>query len=356
MDVENPLTILGQTLYRNQSQRFGIRLFDRRYHIYLIGKTGVGKTSLLESLSHQDILAGHGLCVIDPHGQLVERLREIAQVLRPDKLLYFDVASSVDLFGFNPLSYIAPDKHSLAVSGILDVFQHLWPDFMGPRTEHLLRHCLFSLLELPFTTLMDVLRLLEEPIFRKNALPYLSPHLQRFWNQEYEKYSVRHRTESIAPIQNKLGAFFADPRLRAILSQPTSSFHLRQVMDEGNLLLVNLAKGKIGHDAATLLGALLVSQLSLAGLSRADIPEVERRDFYVYLDEFQNFATESITVMLAELRKYRVSLVMANQFLAQLPMKVREGILGTVGTLISFRVGPSDAEILAKELAPVFRE
>ena len=257
--------------------------------------------------------------------------------------------------GLNPLENIAPIKRPLAASGLLEVFKKLWMDSWGPRLEHIMRNALLALLDQPQATLADVLRLLDDQAFRKSAVTKIqNDQVRDFWTKEYENYPARFRMEAIAPIQNKVGAFLANPILNKILTQAKNAFYLRRVMDEGKILLVNLAKGKIGEDTAMLLGALLITRVGLAALSRADIPESDRRDFYLYVDEFQNFTTLSLVSMLSELRKYRVNMIFAHQYLSQLYPQVQDAILGNVGTLISFRLGVTDAEILEKEFYPEF--
>jgi hypothetical protein len=288
------------------------------------------------------------------HVHVVPALEWIPEARRYD-LVYFDVPNMAQPLGFNPLERVPPLKRPLAASGILDVFKKIWADSWGPRLEYILRNALLALLDQPEATLADVLRLLDDAPYRRNAaMRCWNPQVRDFWLKEFENYPKNFRLEAIAPIQNKVGAFVTDPVLRGILIQPKSSFDLRQVMDEGKILLVNLAKGRIGEDTAALLGALLVSRIGLAGLSRTDIPEEERRDFHVYLDEFQNFTTLGLATMLSELRKYRVNLVLAHQYLSQLELEVRDAILGNVGTITSFRLGVTDAEILAKEFYPEF--
>jgi hypothetical protein len=354
---QNNISVFAETNFRNERVRFGIKQADRRSHLYIIGKTGTGKSTLLETLIRQDILAGRGLVLLDPHGDLVEKVLRYIPGHRTDDLIYFNVPDNARQLGFNPLEAIHPAKRPLAAAGLLEVFKKLWNDSWGPRLEHILRNALFALLDQPEATLADVLRLLDDKAFRKAAALKLSnPRVRDFWLKEYENYPVRFRIEAIAPIQNKVGAFLADPTLNKIITQPKSSFKLRRVMDEGRILLVNLAKGKIGEDTAALLGSMLVSRIGLAALSRADLPEQERRDCHVYLDEFQNFTTLSLATMLSELRKYRVGLILAHQHFSQLDEQVRDAILGNVGTIISFRLGPADAELIAKELYPEFSE
>ncbi len=351
----NPITILGSTNFRNQHKIFGIRQPDRRASMYVIGKTGTGKSTLLETMIRQDIAAGHGLAVFDPHGDLIERMLVAAQSKRPADLIYCNVPNAEQPLGFNPLESVPPEKRPLAASGILEVFKKIWADSWGPRMEHILRNALLALLDQPQATLADILRLMDDMSFRRLAASRVhNAQVRNFWLREYESYPARFRAEAIAPIQNKVGAFLTNPILSAIITQPKSAFDLRQVMDGGHILLVNLAKGKIGEDVAALLGALLVSRIGLAGLSRAEVPEAERRDFYVYLDEFQSFTTLSLANMLSELRKYRVNLVLAHQYLSQLDEQVRDAILGNAGSIICFRVGPADAEILGGEFYPEF--
>jgi len=352
---DNQVTYFGQTNFRNEKKTFGIKRADRRAHMYVIGKTGTGKSTLLETLIRQDIENGEGLALLDPHGDLVEKVLAAVPEKRKLDLIYFNVPDAAKPLGFNPLESVAPQKRSLAASGLLDAFKKIWADTWGPRLEHILRNALLALLDQPEATLADVLRLLDDAGFRRAMMTRVyNPQVRDFWLREYENYPLRLRAEAIAPIQNKVGAFLSNPILNRILTQPKSSFDLRRVMDERKILLVNLAKGRIGEDTSALLGALLVTKIGLAGLERSDTPEENRPDFYLYMDEFQNFATASLASMLSELRKYRVGMILAHQYLSQLDVQVRDAILGNVGTIISFRLGLSDAEILAKELYPVF--
>jgi energy-coupling factor transporter ATP-binding protein EcfA2 len=352
---EKGITFFAETNFRNKRVRFGIKQADRRAHMYVIGKTGTGKSTLLETLVRQDIHFGRGVALLDPHGDLVERV--VAQIPehRKDDLIYFNVPDVSKPLGFNPLASVSPLKRPLAASGILEVFKKIWIDSWGPRLEHILRNALLALLDQPQATMGDVLRLLEDRSFRKGAAARVeNSQVRNFWLKEYENYTARFRIESIAPIQNKVGAFLSNPLLSRILLQTKNDFYLRRVMDEGKILLVNLAKGKIGEDTASLLGALLITRVGLAALSRADVPEEDRKDFYLYIDEFQSFTTLSLTNMLSELRKYRVNMTLSHQYLSQLDPQIRDAILGNVGTLISFRLGATDAEILQKEFYPEF--
>ena len=349
------VTYFARTNFRNDRKPFGIKQDDRLAHIYTIGKTGTGKSTLLETMIREEISNGEGLALFDPHGDLIERVLAWMPERRKKDVIYFNVPNAAQPLGFNPLAGVPAAKRALAASNMLEAFKKIWADSWGPRLEHIFRNSLLLLLDQPQPTLADVLRLFDDRAFRKNAAGRVhNPRVRDFWLREYERYPARFQIEAISPIQNKVGAFLSNPILNNIVTQPRSSFNLREVMDDGRILLVNLAKGKIGEDAAGLLGALLVSQLGLAALSRADIPEADRRDFFAYLDEFQSFTSLSLATMLSELRKYRVGLILAHQYLSQLDPQVQDAILGSVGTIIAFRVGPADAEILEKEFYPQF--
>ena len=352
---DTQVTVLARTNFRDMRKSFGIKQADRRSHMYIIGKTGTGKSTLLETMARQDIVNGNGLALLDPHGDLVERLVASVPTERKRDLIYFNVPDTTQSLGFNPLEGVPPASRPLAASNMLEAFKKIWIDSWGPRLEHILRNALLALLDQPEATLADVLRLLDDKNFRQRAAERVAnPPVRQFWLKEYESYPARFRAEAIAPVQNKVGAFLANPILRNILTQPKSDFDLRQVVDDGKILLVNLAKGRLGEDAAALLGALLVSRLGLAALSRADTPESVRRDFHLYLDEFQSFTTLSLATMLSELRKYHVGLVLAHQYLSQLDPQVRDAVLGNVGTMITCRVGSTDAELLEQEFGPEF--
>ena len=323
--------------------------------MYAIGKTGTGKTTLLETLIRQDIANGHGLALLDPHGDLVEKIAASIPEHRKDDVIYFNVPNQTQAFGYNPLKRVIAEKRPLAASGILEVFKKMWADFWGPRMEHVLRNALLALLDQPEATLPDIAKLIMDDTFRKSVGRQVSkPQVREFWVKEYEKYSYRLRADAVAPIQNKVGAFLADPNLYRILTKPEKTIQIRKTMDEGKILLVNLAKGMIGEDSSGLLGGLLITTISLAAFSRAELAPDKRRDFYLYIDEFQNFTTLSIANMASELRKYHVGLVLANQYLHQLDIDVQHSVLGNVGTLISFRLGPKDASVIAKEFDPTF--
>lgn len=323
--------------------------------MYIIGKTGTGKSTLLSTLIRQDMESGQGLALLDPHGDLVEQVVAVVPERRKSDCIYFNVPDGAYPLGFNPLERVPTTKRGLAASFLLEAFKKHWGKFWGPRSEHILRNALLALLEQPEATLADVLRILDDSSYRKRAAERVAnAQVRRFWLKEYESYPARLRAESIAPIQNKVGAFLTDPILNRILTQSRSAFDLRTVMDNGQILLVNLAKGRIGEDTASLLGALLVTRLAVSALSRADTPENNRRDFFIYADEFHTFTTLSIAGMLSELRKYRVGLILAHQYLSQLEEPVRDAILGNAGTIISFRIGAPDAHMLEREFLPEF--
>ncbi len=349
------ITIFAQTDFRNQSVPFGIKRPDRRAHLYLLGKTGTGKSTLLESLMLSDLRKGYGFALLDPHGDLVKKIKTKIPENRLADVIDFDIPDANQPYGFNPLANIPVEKRPLACSGLIQVFKHLWNDSWGPRLEHILRNSLLSLLDYPQANLADILKLLSDRQFRRKAVDFVkNEQIRDFWLKEFERYPERLRAEAISPIQNKVGAFLSHPLLQKILTKPEKPLNLRKIMDEGKILLVNLAKGSIGEDTANLLGSLLISRFDLAALSRANIPETERGDYTLYLDEFHNFTTQSLVLMLSELRKYRLSLVLAHQYLTQLDPAIKDAILGNVGTIIVFRVGANDAEIFAQEFAPQF--
>ncbi|MEW6312981.1 MAG: type IV secretion system DNA-binding domain-containing protein [Pseudomonadota bacterium] len=338
-----------------KKMRFGIKNDDRMFHLYVIGKTGTGKSTLMETLARQDIELGHGVCVIDPHGDLAERLVTHIPKERESDLIYLDAADINQPYGYNPLRRVRKDKVPLAVSGLMEALKKLFDDAWGVRMEHVLRNTLYALIECGDATLPDILRMITDTSFQRSVVKKITNvQVRKFWEHEFKDYNPRYRQEMIAPIQNKVGAFLADPRLYRIFTNPPVDLRFRHIMDSGKILIVNLAKGRLGDDSANLLGALLVTTLNLAAFSRSELPESERRPFYVYLDEFQNFTTLSVANTVSELRKFKLGLVLANQHLHQLEPDVMHAVLGNVGTLITFRVGPEDARMLAREFAPVF--
>jgi len=349
------LTLIAETNFRNQRKRFGILEDDRRKHLYVIGKTGMGKTTLLDYLAIQDIRAGRGIGIVDPHGEFAERILHFVPKERINDVIYFNPADLDWPIAFNVMENVNSKHRHLVASGLISVFKKTWADSWGPRLEYVLRNAILALLEIPGCTLLGIMRMLSDRQYRKSVVARVTdPMVKSFWINEFEKYPARFASEVVAPIQNKVGQFLSSPLIRNIVGQPKSSFKLRQVMDAGKILVVNLSKGKLGEDNSALLGSLIVTRLQLAAMSRIDTPEEKRRDFYLYVDEFQNFATESFASILSEARKYRLNLILANQFISQIPETIRDAVFGNVGTMIAFRIGAQDAKYLEDEFEPVF--
>jgi type IV secretory pathway TraG/TraD family ATPase VirD4 len=347
------ISYFARTNHRNSNVPFGIRQTDRLSHIYVIGKTGVGKSTLLRTLARQDLEAGRGFALIDPHGDLVESVARDAAAKAPGRVRYLNVPDGACVYGYNPLRRVRDDKIPLAAGGLIETLRKLWPDAWGVRMEHVLRNTLYALLEQDEASLPDILRLYRDEPYRKAITRRVrNETVRRFWVSEFEQYHFRQKADAVAPIQNKLGALLSDPTLKRILVSPQEDLKFRSMMDKGEVLLVNVSKGRLGEDSAHLLGALILSTLSLAGLSRAE--GGERRPFFVYVDEFQSFTTLMLANMLPELRKYGVGLTLANQHFHQLDPAIRSAVLGNAGTLISFRVGADDASYLAREFQPTF--
>lgn len=350
------LIILGQTNFRNQKRTFGIKKEDRRRHAYIIGKTGMGKSTLLLNMIIQDIWLGNGMAVFDPHGDLVERILDYIPAWRVNEVIYFNPADTEYPIGFNPIFNPHKIPKHLLASGIVQVFKKIWIDSWGPRLEYILRNAILALLEQPGNTLLAIPRLLIDDRFRNKIIKQvIDPIIKNFWAVEYEQYPKVFKTETISPIQNKVGQFLSTSIMRNILGQTKTKFDLLDVMDSRKILLLNLAKGKIGEDNSSLLGSLMLSQLYLAAQRRANTPEYNRKDFYLYIDELQSFVTDEFPSVLAEARKYRLNIAgMANQFISQLPENLASAIFGNVGTLISFCLGSEDAEIISREYFPIF--
>lgn len=348
-------SFFAQLNHRARVRIFGIKQTDRLSHLYAIGKTGVGKSTLIETFAHQDLKANRGFALIDPHGDLAARMWERIFSADRERITYFDATDLAQPYGYNPLRRVRDDRIPLAVSGLLETFRKLWPDAWGVRMEHVLRNSLYALLEREGSVLPDVLALYADKEFRKEITRHIRNQVVcDFWRYEFEAYPPRLRAEAVAPIQNKLGALLADPRLYRIFVEPGIDLHFREIMDEGKVLLVNLGKGQIGEDSAFILGNLIVSTIGLAAFSRAESPPDRRRPFFLYLDEFHNFTTLSLVNMMSELRKYGLGLTLAHQHLHQLEPDIRHAVLGNAGTIISFRVGPEDAHVLAQEFQPEF--
>lgn len=356
-DHENEIIPFAYTSFRKKNIRFGIKTDDRRRHIYIIGKTGMGKSELLKHLIYADIQSGHGVCVVDPHGEAVEDIINYIPTQRINDVIFFNPADINYPIAFNILEKVPSEYRHLVASGIVGVFKKLWAETWGPRLEYVLRNAVLALLEYPNSTLLGIMRILVDKEYRKKVIEKVKdPVVRSFWINEYSKYPDRFQTEAIAPIQNKVGAFLSTSLIRNIIGQVKSTIDLRDVMDNSKILLLDLSKGRIGEDASSLLGALMITKIQLAAMSRVDIPEKERRDFYLYVDEFQNFATESFANILSEARKYHLNLTIAHQYIEQLDEKVQAAVFGNVGTIVVFRVGAADAEILVKEFTPFFTE
>ena len=359
--AEKEITPLGETNFRNQRVKFGIKVDDRRRHVYIIGKTGSGKSTLLENMAISDMEAGRGIGVVDPHGEFAEKVLDFVPESRLEDVIYFDPSDIDYPIAFNPLERVGTEYRHLIASGMMGVFKKIWPDVWSARMEYILNNALLALLEYPNSTLLGIMRMLAEKDYRQKVVENLEdPVVKAFWTNEFARYTQRLETEAVAAIQNKVGQFVANPLIRNIIGQTRSSIDIKSVMDDGKILIVNLSKGRIGEDNSALLGAMIITRLQLAAMSRVDLPERERRDFFLYVDEFQNFATDSFVSVLSEARKYRLSLTLAHQYIGQLVhemnTKVRDAIFGNVGTLICFRVGAPDAEFLEREFLPEYTE
>jgi len=331
-------------------QRFGISRIDQRQHIYIIGKTGSGKTTLLRNLILQHIANGEGVGLIDPHGDLALELLDHIPPTRADHLCYFNPADLEFPIGMNLLANVALDERHLLASGIVAAFKGIWRDSWGPRLEYILYNAAAALLECANTTLLGVNRMLTDEKYRSWIVRQVKdPFIRSFWAEEYAGYEPRFQREAIAPIQNKIGQFLLNPVIRNILGQVKAKVSIPFIMDTGRLFIANLSKGQLGHDKANLLGSLLTTQFQLGAMARANRPEADRLDFHLYIDEFQNFSTDALTSILAEARKYRLCLILSHQYIDQLTLPIRHAVFGNVGTLIAFRVGFSDAEVLEKE-------
>ena len=350
------ISAFGLTDFRGIKNQFGMYRRDRSRHIYIIGQTGSGKSGLLTLFGLSDIYHNQGYCIIDPHGDLAMDNLKFVPESRVKDVVYFNPADTQYPMAFNPLEVDDPARKPNISSEVIGVLKRMFGDSWGPRLEHILRYTLLALLDRPNSTLLDISRMLTDADFRKETLNYCQDvTVLQFWKKEFGSWSDKQVTESVAPVLNKVGAFTANPIVRNIIGQPKSSFNIRQIMDEGKILVVNLSKGLIGEDNAGLLGSFLVTKVQLAAMSRSDIENVEdRRPFYLYVDEFQNFATDSFSVILSEARKYGLNLTVANQYTSQMTESVRDAVFGNVGTTISFRVSADDAPVLAKQFEPVF--
>jgi CxxC-x17-CxxC domain-containing protein len=356
MDIlkEEDITIFAKTNFRGEEKPFGIKLDDRRRHMYILGKTGMGKSVLLKNLAIQDIQRGRGMAFVDPHGDSAEEILQFVPKSRINDVVYFNPADLSNPIAFNILEAVDEDHKHLIASGMMGVFKKIWPDVWSPRMEYILNNTILALLDYPGSTMLGLNRMMADQDFRREVISKVrDPIVRSFWLEEFGKWDQRFAREATAAIQNKVGQFISTPIVRHIVGQTTSTINMREIMDQGKILIVNLAKGRIGEEAMALLGGMVVTRLYLAAMERVDMAESTRRDFFLYVDEFQNFATESFASILSEARKYRLSLIVAHQYITQLAEEVRDAVFGNVGSLLAFRVGAADAEFMEKEFEPM---
>lgn len=354
----NKITYIGQTDYRNKQVKFGIKANDRTRHVYVIGKTGTGKSTLLENMAVQDIQNGEGFAFIDPHGKTADLLLDYIPKERLDDVVYFAPFDLANPVSFNVMEDIGPDKRHLVAAGLMSAFKKIWVDAWSARMEYMLSNTILALLEYPDSTLLGISRMFSDKGFRKEVVAHVTdPGVKSFWENEFANYTDKFAAEATPAIQNKVGQFTANPVIRNIIGQPKSTFNIREIMDQKKILIINLSKGQVGEDSANLLGSMLITKIYLAAMSRADLREVDLNklpNFYLYVDEFQSFANESFADILSEARKYKLNLTIAHQYIEQMSDEVRAAVFGNVGTMITFRVGATDAEYLEKEFAPLF--
>ncbi|HYF05445.1 MAG TPA: type IV secretion system DNA-binding domain-containing protein [Patescibacteria group bacterium] len=360
MNEDKDITYFAKANYRNTMTPFGIRTDDRRRHMYVIGKTGMGKTTLLENMCIQDIQNGRGVCFIDPHGDSLQKILNCIPTSRINDVIYFNPADLEYPIAFNILEAVEGKYKHLVASGLMGVFTKIWANMWSARMEYILNNTILALLDSPGNTMLGITRMYVDKKYRKRIIDNVKdPIVRAFWVEEYANYNDKYRTEAIAPIQNKVGQFLSSAIIRNIVGQPKSTLDLRDIMDDKKILFMDLSKGKVGEDNSALLGAMVITKLQLAALSRVDVPEQERKDYYLYVDEFQNFATDSFATILSEARKYRLNLIIGHQYIGQLTpdknnTKIRDAVFGNVGTMVIFRIGAADAEYLETEFAPYF--
>jgi CxxC-x17-CxxC domain-containing protein len=364
MEKNQGINFFGETTFRNQKRKFGIKIDDRRRHVYVVGKTGMGKTEMIVNMAIQDIRAGHGVGFVDPHGEAAEKLLDFIPSDRINDVIYFNPADMDYPIAFNVMEQVDSQHRHLVAAGLMGVFKKIWPDVWSARMEYILNNSVLALLEYPGSTLLGINRMLSDADYRKKIVDRVAdPVVKAFWIQEFARYTQRYETEATAAIQNKIGQFISNPLVRNIIGQVKTLIDMRKAMDENKILIANISKGRIGEDNSRLLGALIITKLQLAAMGRVDLPEEKRKDFYLYVDEFQNFATASFINILSEARKYRLDLILANQYLGQLEemtatggrsTQVKDAVFGNVGTIILFRVGAEDAEFLEPEFIPEF--
>jgi len=353
---DEQISAFGLTNFRGINHQFGLYRYDRSRHVYIIGQTGAGKSGLLELFALSDVYHKHGYAIIDPHGDFAVNNMHFIPADRIDDVVYFNPADTAFPLGFNPMEVYDPNQKNNISSEIIGVLKRMFGDSWGPRLEYILRYTILALLDHPNTTMLDITRMLTDKKFRKEVLETCQDSVVlNFWNIEFNSWNEKFQAEAVAPVLNKVGAFTANPIIRNIIGQPKSTFNIRQIMDDGKILIVNLSKGLIGEDNAGILGSFLVTKIQLAAMSRSDIPRIEdRRPFYLYVDEFQNFATDSFATILSEARKYGLNLTVANQYVSQMQDTVRDAVFGNVGTMVSFRVSADDAPLLGKQFEPQF--
>jgi len=352
---ENDISLFGVTNFRGDNAVFGIQRGDRGRHVYILGQTGTGKSGALELLTLSDIYYNQGFAVIDPHGDYAQHVLKFIPERRIDDVVYFNPADTEHPIGFNPLEISDPTLKGHISSELVGVLKRLFAESWGPRLEYILRYTLLALLDYPDATMLDITRMLTDKKFRVGVISYIDdPVVKNFWTTEFASWNDKFASEAVAPVLNKVGAFTANPMIRNIIGQPKSTFDLRQIMDGGKIFIVNLSRGLMGEDNAGILGAMMVTKIQLAAMGRANVPEADRRPFYLYVDEFQNFATESFATILSEARKYALNLTVANQYISQMEEPVRNAVFGNVGTIVTFRVSPDDAPFLVKYFEPQF--
>jgi len=355
MENDSEINFFGLTSFRNQKKKFGIKIDDRRRHFYCIGKTGMGKSNLMENMAIQDIQSGRGIAYVDPHGEGAEKLLDFIPSNRINDVIFFNPADLDYPIAFNVMEQVDFKYRHLVAGGLMGVFKKVWPDVWSARMEYILNNAILALLEYPDSTLLGINRMLADPEYREKVVSKVTdPIVKAFWLVEFAKYSQRYEQEATAAIQNKVGQFISNPLIRNLIGQVKSTIDMRKIMDEKKIFIMDLSKGRIGEDNSRLLGALLITKLQLAAMSRVDIPEADRKDFYLYVDEFQNFATESFANILSEARKYRLNITLGHQYITQMEEEIRDAVFGNVGTLAVFRVGAEDAEFLEKEFTPEF--
>lgn len=354
-EAKKEITYFAQTNFRNQLRKFGIKRRDRSRHFYIIGKTGTGKTTLIENMVAQDIMNGEGVGIIDPHGEFAEKMLKFVPKERIEDVVYLAPHDMDFPISFNVLEEVGPEQRSMVRDGLMSVFKKIWPDAFSGRMEYLLSNAILALLEVPSSTLLGINRIFGDKEYRNWVVSQVTDSsVKAFWVDEFGKYDEKYAREASAAIQNKIGQFISNPLIRNIIGQPKTSFDIRDIMDKKKILIMNLSKGRIGEESSRLIGAMLITKIYLAAMARIDIPEAERNDFNLYVDEFQNFAVESFANILSEARKYRLNLTLAHQYIAQMDEKVRDAVIGNVGSMVVFRVGADDAEFLEKEFEPSF--